>query len=137
MIQLHTDCLVFETSDGEAIPCSAHDVTVELLGDAVTEIEPHLITEAAEAVLYHFKVDQERASITVAEFTLALERILRGFGYKIMAAGEEDEIANHSAAETDLITSPIRRGKGWRWCSSAPCAIKSMPTCMGSPNSSK
>ena len=49
MIQLHTDCLVFETSDGEAIPCSAHDVTVELLGDAVTEIEPHLITEAAEA----------------------------------------------------------------------------------------
>ena len=54
MIQLHTDCLVFETSDGEAIPCSAHDVTVELLGDAVTEIEPHLITEAAEAVLFHF-----------------------------------------------------------------------------------
>ena len=52
MIQLHTDCLVFETSDGEAIPCSAHDVTVELLGDAVTEIEPHLITEAAEAVLF-------------------------------------------------------------------------------------
>ena len=34
MIQLHTDCLVFETSDGEAIPCSAQDVTVELRGDA-------------------------------------------------------------------------------------------------------
>ena len=42
MIQLHTDCLVFETSDGETIPCSAHDVTVELLGDAVTEIEPQI-----------------------------------------------------------------------------------------------
>ena len=34
MIQLHTDCLVFETSDGDSIPCSAQDVTVELLGDA-------------------------------------------------------------------------------------------------------
>ena len=112
MIQLHTDCLVFETSDGEAIPCSAHDVTVELLGDAVTEIEPHLITEAAEAVLFHFKVDQERSSITVAEFTLALERILRGFGYKIMAAGEEDEIANRSAAETDLHHLAHQAGEG-------------------------
>ena len=88
MIQLHTDCLVFETSDGETIPCSAHDVTVELLGDAVTEIEPHLITEAAEAVLYHFKVDQDRASITVAEFTLALERILRCLLYTSDAADE-------------------------------------------------
>ena len=83
-----------------------------LLGDAVTEIEPHLTTEAAEAVLYHFKVDQERASITVAEFTLALERILRGFGYKIMAAGEEDEIANRSAAETDLNHLAHQAGEG-------------------------
>ena len=87
-------------------------MTVELLGDAVTEIEPHLITEAAEAGLYHFTVDQERASITVAEFTLALERILRGFGYKIMAAGEEDEIVNHSAAETDLHHLAHQAGEG-------------------------
>ena len=65
MIQLHTDCLVFETSDGEAIPCSAQDVTVELLGDAAYELEPMLVTEAAEAVLYHFKVDLGRASVTV------------------------------------------------------------------------
>ena len=47
MIQLHTDCLVFETSDGESIPCSAQDVTVELLGDAALELEPHMVTEAA------------------------------------------------------------------------------------------
>ena len=49
MIQLHTDCLVFETSDGESIPCSAQDVTVELLGDAALELEPHMVNEAAEA----------------------------------------------------------------------------------------
>ena len=112
MIQLHTDCLVFETSEGESIPCSAHDVTIELLGDALNEIEPSLITEATEAVLYHFKIDLDRTSIKVSEFTIALEQILRGFGYKIMAAGEEDEIANHSAAETDLHHLAHQAGEG-------------------------
>ena len=72
MIQLHTDCLVFETLDGETIPCSAQDVTVELLGDAAHELEPHMITEAAEAVLFHFKVDLGRNSVSVGEFTMAL-----------------------------------------------------------------
>ena len=106
MIQLHTDCLVFETSDGEAIPCSAQDVTVELLGDAAHELEPMLVTEAAEAVLYHFKVDLNRNSVSVGEFTLALERILRGFGFKVMAADADD------GAETNLHDLAHQAGEG-------------------------
>ena len=102
MIQLHTDCLVFETSDGDSIPCSAQDVTVELLGDAVHELDPFMVTEAAEAVLYHFKVDLGRSSVSVAEFTQALEIILRGFGFKVMAANGEDEALEEQAAETNL-----------------------------------
>ena len=102
MIQLHTDCLVFETLDGETIPCSAQDVTVELLGDAADELEPHMITEAAEAVLFHFKGDLGRSSVSVGEFTMALERILRGFGFKIMATSEGSGHSNPDAAETDL-----------------------------------
>ena len=111
MIQLHTDCLVFETSDGEAIPCSAQDVTVELLGDAANELEPHMVTEAAEAVLYHFKVDLGRASVSVGEFTMALEVILRGFGFKVMATtgDEEDE---PDAAETNLHDLAHQAGEG-------------------------
>ena len=113
MIQLHTDCLVFETSDGESIPCSAHDVTVELLGDAVNEIEPALITEASEAVIYHFKIDLGRGSITVAEFTFALERILRGFGYKVMAADENDPgETTRDATETNLHDLAHQAGEG-------------------------
>ena len=107
MIQLHTDCLVFETSDGEAIPCSAQDVTVELLGDAAHELEPMLVTEAAEAVLYHFKVDLNRNSVSVGEFTLALERILRGFGFKV-EAGDCDT----DAAETNLHDLAHQAGEG-------------------------
>ena len=105
MIQLHTDCLVFETSDGESIPCSAQDVTVELLGDAAHELEPHMVTEAAEAVLFHFKVDLGRASVTVGEFTMALEVILRGFGFKIVAT-------DNGAAETNLHDLAHQAGEG-------------------------
>ena len=113
MIQLHTDCLVFETSDGESIPCSAHDVTVELLGDALNEIEPALITQASEAVIYHFKIDLGRGSITVAEFTLALERILRGFGFKVMAANENDTgEPTPGATETNLHDLAHQAGEG-------------------------
>ena len=111
MIQLHTDCLVFETSDGESIPCSAQDVTVELLGDAALELEPHLVTEAAEAVLFHFKVDLGRASVTVGEFTMALERILRGFGFKVMAADDNEETSD-SATETNLHDLAHQAGEG-------------------------
>ena len=111
MIQLHTDCLVFETSDGESIPCSAQDVTVELLGDAALELEPHMITEAAEAVLFHFKVDLGRASVTVGEFTTALEVILRGFGYKIVAAGDDDK-TDDGTAETNLHDLAHQAGEG-------------------------
>ena len=111
MIQLHTDCLVFETSDGESIPCSAQDVTVELLGDAALELEPHMVTEAAEAVLFHFKVDLGRASVTVGEFTMALEVILRGFGYKIVAAGDDDK-TDDGAAETNLHDLAHQAGEG-------------------------
>ena len=111
MIQLHTDCLVFETSDGESIPCSAQDVTVELLGDAALELEPHMITEAAEAVLFHFKVDLGRASVTVGEFTMALEVILRGFGFKIVAT-DDDENSDNGAAETNLHDLAHQAGEG-------------------------
>ncbi len=111
MIQLHTDCLVFETSDGEAIPCSAQDVTVELLGDAAHELEPMLVTEAAEAVLYHFKTDLNRNSVSVGEFTLALECILRGFGFKVMAADDEDD-CDDDAAETNLHDLAHQAGEG-------------------------
>ena len=101
MIQLHTDCLVFETSDGEAIPCSAQAVPVELLGDAAH----------AEAVLYHFKIDLNRNSVSAGEFTLALERILRGFGFKVMAADDEDD-CDDDAAETNLHDLAHQAGEG-------------------------
>ncbi|MSU40537.1 MAG: hypothetical protein EXS22_07880 [Pedosphaera sp.] len=111
MIQLHTDCLVFETSDGEAIPCSAKDVTIELLGEAARHIEPHVIQEAAAAALHFFKIDKARTVVSVGEFTLALERILRGFGYKVAPTQTPEKPVPHHA-ETDLAHLAQQTGEG-------------------------
>lgn len=90
MILLRPDCLVFKTTDGEDIPCSAHDVTVELIGDSVDWLDTELVTHAAEAVLHFFKKEKGQHSVSVAEFSEALERVLRGLGVDVKASETED-----------------------------------------------
>ena len=112
MIQLHTDCLVFETSEGESIPCSAEDVTVELLGDAARDLEEQIIEEAAAAALYYFKKELGRTVVSVGEFTIALERILRGFGYKVKPIHDETTTNQTRETETDLHNLAHQAGEG-------------------------
>lgn len=84
MIRLHDDCLIFQTTNGDLIPCSAQVVAVEMVGDFASVVHPHLVQEAASAVLHYFKHDLKRQQVTVQEFSLALERILRGFGLNVV-----------------------------------------------------
>ena len=49
MIQLHPEYLIFRTSQGELIPCSAESVTIELIGDASSFLDPDTVREAAAA----------------------------------------------------------------------------------------
>ena len=74
MIQLHSDCLVFETAAGQLIPCSAEMISFELVGEETSVLNPDLIRHAAAAVLHYFKHDLGRAAVTVGEFSLALEQ---------------------------------------------------------------
>jgi hypothetical protein len=85
MIQLAEDCLVFRTSGGENIPYSAEMISVEVLGEQASLFDADFIKHAASAVLHYFRDELDRESVTVAEFTLALEKILRGFN---LAAAE-------------------------------------------------
>lgn len=89
MIQLRSDCLVFEVSGGDKIPCSAETVTLELLGDAAGLLDPQTVREAAAAVLHYFREDLGRETVTVAEFTVVLERVLRGLGFEVKASEPE------------------------------------------------
>ena len=113
MIQLHSHCLVFETANGEQIPCAVEDVSVEVIGTAVDQLDHELVKEAAAAVLHYFKVERKQNIVTIAEFTAALEEVLRGLGL-VMASGEPMS-AHHLAGpvtESSLDTLAEQTGDG-------------------------
>ncbi len=83
MIQLRSDCLVFEVSGGDKIPCSVEKLTIEVLAESLEDLNPEVIREAAAAVLHYFRDDLGRDTVTLVEFTEALEHVLAGLGYQI------------------------------------------------------
>lgn len=83
MIQLRSESLMFTLPNGESIPCSVEEVTVELIGDAATKLDPNMVHNAASAVLHYFKEEMGKSFITVGEFAVALAKVLRGFGLKV------------------------------------------------------
>src|SRR5688572_2089629 len=89
MIQLHPECLIFRTSRGELIPCSAESVTIELIGDASSLLDPDMVREAAAAVVHYFKYDLGRETVSVGEFSEALERALKCFGFNVTTSAVE------------------------------------------------
>jgi hypothetical protein len=85
MIQLKSDCLIFHTTDGEQVPCSAEWVTLELMGEGADLIDPEIVRHASAAVLHYFKHELQRPFVSVGEFALALEKVLRSFGLSVYA----------------------------------------------------
>jgi hypothetical protein len=85
MIRLNRDSLVFETAQGEQIPCSAELVTIELIGEAAASLDPEILRNASAAVLHYFREELKRDFVTVAEFSVALERVLKSFGLAVAA----------------------------------------------------
>ena len=96
MIQLKADCLIFQTHDGEQIPCSAEWVTLELMGDGAEFIDPEIVRHASAAVLHYFKHELQRQFVSVGEFAQALEKVLRSFGLSVYA---DSQPASASAPE--------------------------------------
>ncbi|HEY3856763.1 MAG TPA: hypothetical protein VGO67_20450 [Verrucomicrobiae bacterium] len=88
MIQLKTDCLIFQTNDGEQVPCSAEWVTLELMGEGAQLVDPEVVRHASAAVLHYFKHELQRQFVSVGEFAVALERVLRNFGLSVYADTE-------------------------------------------------
>lgn len=111
MIQLHSDCLVLKTSTGDMIPCSTEQVTVELLGEAASLLDPEVIRQAATAILHYFKHDLGRNHISVGEFSEALERVLQGFG--LVETPAAATVASPRVVEADLRRLACESGKGF------------------------
>jgi hypothetical protein len=88
MIILANDCIVFRTPSGEGFPHSAESLTIEIIGETASMFDAEFIKQAAGAVLHYFRDELGRQSVTMAEFSHALENILRGF--KLAAAVEPE-----------------------------------------------
>ncbi len=111
MIQLADDYLVFQLNNGESIPCSAEMVSIELMGESAALFDREFVQHAATAVLHYFKQELGRDSVTVGEFSLALERVLRGFGLSVSMSGSAAIIPG--MAEADLNRLAFDSGKGF------------------------
>ncbi|HTV39079.1 MAG TPA: hypothetical protein VMF08_00780 [Candidatus Sulfotelmatobacter sp.] len=92
MIALNSNCLLFELSNGESVPCSAEMICIEIIGSPDTNIDPEMLQHAAASVFYYFKHDLQRDMVTVGEFAGALERVLRNLGLTLYPGKEERNI---------------------------------------------
>jgi hypothetical protein len=83
MIALSSNCLVFQMRNGESIPCSEDMIAVEIMGEATNFLEPETLHHAAAGVFHYFKTELARETVTIGEFSLALETALHHLGYTI------------------------------------------------------
>jgi hypothetical protein len=110
MISLASDYLLFQLASGESVPFSADMISVEVMGDAADVFEPEFVKHAAASVFHYFKHELGRETISVAEFAGALEKVLRGLGYKV-CSGDGAAPAG-PAAEGDLRLLADESGEG-------------------------
>jgi hypothetical protein len=105
MITLASNCLLFEMTTGESIPFSAEMISVELSGDDAGMFDPEFVKHATNAVFHYFKSELGRETITVAEFAGALEKVLRGFDFKLKSPGK----MSVPGASSQVLESDLRR----------------------------
>lgn len=111
MILLRPDCLVFKTADGDNVPASAEQVTLELLGEAVNSLDHELVQHAAHAVLHYFRHELQRNLVTIGEFAETLAKVLRELGLDVQEATAEPSTPRR-VVEADLRHLASESGRG-------------------------
>lgn len=112
MILLRPDCLVFETANGENFPCPVQEVVIELIGDSARALDEATIENASAAVLHYFRTELGKTSVTIGEFSLALEQALRCLGFSVHTASADVAAAANvdkpSTAGEDAVADLVR-----------------------------
>ena len=80
------------------------------MGEGAEWIEPEILHHASAAVLHYFKHELQRQFVSVGEFALALEKVLRSFGLSVYADSQPAR-APESAGTTDRGIQPGRIGR--------------------------
>jgi hypothetical protein len=108
MIALASDCLLFQLASGETVPLSAAMISIELMGDTAHLFDSEFVQHAANAVFHYFKQDLGRQTVTVGEFSGALEKVLRGFRPPVAGASPSAP----GVVESDLCRLARESGEG-------------------------
>ena len=82
---------------------------MELMGSTLELFDPEFVRHAAHAVFHYFQRDQGRETVTVGEFTEALEKVLRGFKLSTLKA---EAAGPRSVCELDLARLARESGEG-------------------------
>jgi len=83
MISLASECILFELPSGESIPFSAEMISIEVVADGISALDPDVVQHAAASVFHYFKHDLARQTVSVGEFAEALEKVLRSLGFQL------------------------------------------------------
>ena len=109
MIALESNCLLFQLASGESVPCSAEMISVELMGSGDSVFDPEILRHAAASVFHYFKNELERETVTVGEFAVALEKVLRTLGFTIRAGDAGKTPAGNHRSRPGPPRARIRR----------------------------
>ena len=99
MIVLASGCMLFELPSGESIPFSAEMISIGVMGDDVSTLDPDVVQHAAASVFHYFKYDLARQTVSVGEFAGALEKVLRGLGFQTQPDEPGPTAAQFSVAD--------------------------------------
>jgi hypothetical protein len=100
MIAFASHCLLFELPTGERVPFTADMVSVEVVGEGLSVINPEVVRHAAASVVHYFKYDLGRETVSLGEFAEVLEKVLRGLGYNVRQ--EPGNGASDASRDADL-----------------------------------
>jgi hypothetical protein len=103
MIFLASDCLLFRLANGESVPLRPEMIRIEVTGESAPMFDGEFVNHVAAAVFHYFKQDLGRDSVTLAEFSEALEDVLRGFAVSGAAAGTGGLSPTSGVLESDLV----------------------------------
>ncbi|MCX8092081.1 MAG: hypothetical protein N3I86_14305 [Verrucomicrobiae bacterium] len=87
MIAFAANALLFELPTGERVPFTPEMISVEVVGEGLSVINPDVVRHAAASVVHYFKHDLGRETVSLGEFAEALEKVLQGLGYKVQPEG--------------------------------------------------
>ena len=111
MIWLGSEYLMFQMPSGESVAFSSDAIAIEIVDEAEGEIDANVVKQAANAVYHYFKHELGRQTVTVGEFSQAMEKALDGFEISIVST--QKHRAPSGVVESNLCTIALESGRGF------------------------